>query len=182
MKTKVAGIIAGAGAALLIVCGFAQRDPKERSTPLPRPPAGATPEIDVRLPESPRSQAAAPREPDSGFWEEIDVLLQTKSGPGRSDLRRAVIDRTADELGWDGSRRRTLASVSESVVQEVDSAWSVREAQMLALPAEDGPEIHARYEGHKRLALSRIEAMLEPSREPERLLLERLEEWFDAIR
>jgi hypothetical protein len=113
------------------------------------------------------------------FWGGVQTLLEPKSAAGGAELRRAVIDRTVQHLGWTESRRLAFASAAEVAALEVESAWSVREAQIS--DDADG-SVHERYVECKRRALARIEQMLDPSREPERRLQERLEEWFDAIR
>jgi hypothetical protein len=177
MRPGVLPLTASAGVALVIAAGFVRRTEPVRdgaSGRRTRAPEAVPEPVPADRPA--REPGVAPDE--VSFRRDLELLLQTKSGPGEAGRRRAVIERTLLQLEWPESRRRAFTSACETAVHEVESAWSVRDAGFA--PGDEA--VHARYGECKRMALERIDVLLDPSREPERRLKEGLEEWFDAIR
>ena len=184
--TLVRAAIAAVG--VVIAAAAARRNPPPPEEPprAVRPPAAVEARSEDPAPPAPQRPktdafgvpAEVPRD-EPEFWDGMGVLLATKTGPGDAELRRAVIELTLRYLGWTDSRRPAFASAAEAAAREVEDAWSVREGRL-----SDGPDetAHDRYVQCKKLSLARLDLMLDPSQDPERRLLERLEEWFDAIR
>jgi hypothetical protein len=160
-----------AGVILMGAVGLARRRPAAED--VPRPPSVTT----VALPAISPGETFV--EPSDLFWEDL-----------RERGRAEVVSRTARHLGWDEARASSLASMSEGVARALETAWAVRDGEVLALPADLDPEereqrvlaAQLRYEESKRQTLSRLSELLDRDRHRERELLDHLEEWVDAVR